>query len=257
MIKIAKQMNLNALFMGAVCIGIFFLGLDMSSGGMPDSSLFLLPICLAWLGRDPRALKMAIVGALLLLGLIWASVGFDFSQASLLQWSGTAFLIVFLGGGMLEALHLQKSAEQALTQGQAVSSMPKAVRKAAPPRRLPANRSLSASTLQDLLDRIEGAAFLFDADLRLILANQEAEAFIAFARPGAEVKHAGEFLPDPVLDLLYGADEERFGGETEQKSCESGIVGKQFRFSLEKAGRNPLLIAKPSEEGEDRAVRAA
>lgn len=255
MIKIAKQVNLNALFMGAVCIGIFFLGLDMSQGGVPDSSLFLLPICLAWLGRDPRALKMAILGALLLLGLIWASVGFDFSRASLLQWSGTAFLIVFLGGGMLEALSLHQKAELAMSQGGAEARKPKAARKAAP-RRLPANRSLSASTLQDLLDRIEGAAFLFDADLRLILANREAEEFIAFARPGAEVKHAGEFLPDPVLDLLYQRDETRFGGGDAERACESGVVGKQFRFDLQQAGRNPLLLAHPAEK-ELRSIRAA
>lgn len=257
MIRIAKRLNLNALFVGAVCIGIFLLGVDLSSGGMPDGSLFLLPICLAWLGRDPRALKLAIVGALLLLTLIWVSVGFTLNQASLLQWSSTAFLIVFLGGGMMEALHLHRNAERALTQGEQTEAKAKPQRKAAPQRRLPASRALSASTLQGLLDRIDGAAFLFDSDLRLVLANQKAEDFIAFARPGAEVRHAGEFLPETALDLLYERHEARFSNEEKPQSCEGGVVGKQFRFELQEAGRNPLLLAWPLEKAEEHPAEAA
>ena len=211
MIRIAKQFDLSRLFVCAACIGLFLLGIETHEG-KPHGSLFLLPLCLAWLGRDPRAMKAAIVGALLVLLLVWILAEFSLSKASLLQWCTTAFLIVFLGGALLESQRLNRDAKMrairdSSAEGGDTASKASATNAARGVKRLPKDRSLSARTLQSLLNSIEGAALLFDEDMRLILANQEGEALVAFSRPGAEIAHAAEFLPEPVLDLLYSANE--------------------------------------------------
>ena len=250
MIRIARQINLNALFMAAACVGMFLLGVETSEG-KPEGSLFLLPLCLAWIARDPRAMRLAVVGALLMLVLIWGVAGFDLNQASLLQWCSSAFLIVFMGGCLLEAQQTMGTAE-ALVRKEIAES---ARRGPAPAKgtartkhRLPKDRSLSAGTLQGLLDRIEGAAFLFDDDLRLILANREAEALIALLRPNAEVAHAAEFLPEEALDLLYA---ESATGQKALGAPIASIAGAPHRFQLTKAGRQPLLLAEalPEQSG--------
>lgn len=241
MIKIAPRLNLNAIFMAAVCVGMFLLGVETSEG-TPEGSLFLLPLCLAWLGRDPRAMKLAIVGALLLLVLIWAQAGFSLDRANLLQWCTSAFLVVFLGGCLIEAQHALRRAERAGGTAQAAGQQARPMAKAgaAPKRRLPKNRSLSAATLQGLIDSIRGAAFLFDREMRLILANGKAEEMIAFARPGAEVAHAAEFLPESALDLLYDGAE----GKNLRRDKTASLVGKPYRFRLEPVGRDLLLTAE-------------
>jgi PAS domain-containing protein len=249
MIRIARQINLNAIFMASLCIGMFLLGVETSEGA-PQGSLFLLPLCLAWIGRDPRAMKLAIVGALLLLVLVWAQAGFSLDHASLLQWCSSAFLIVFLGGCLLEAQQAVRSAEMSSAKtGGAEDAAPAPRRPDRPKRRLPKDRSLSATTLQGILDSIQGAAFLFDKDMRLILANDRAEEIIAFARPGAEVAHAAEFLPESALDLLY-KDIEKPGKAREETVR---IVGKAYRLRLQRAGKHPLLIVREPEPESDSA----
>ncbi|MEJ1993831.1 MAG: hypothetical protein P8X75_01280 [Limibacillus sp.] len=250
MIRIAREFNLNAIFMAAACIGMFLLGIETSEG-MPQGSLFLLPLCLAWMGRDPRAMKLAIVGALLLLFLVWAQAGFSLDHASLLQWCSSAFLIVFLGGYLLEAQLAVRSAEKVSANSAAAANggAPAGPKKDRPKRRLPKDRSLSAATLQGILDSIQGAAFLFDRDMRLILANDRAEEIIAFARPGAEVAHAAEFLPESALDLLY-RDIDKPGKAREETVR---IVGKAYRLRLQRAGKHPLLIVREPEAEADAA----
>ena len=254
MIRIAKEINLNAVFMAAVCIGMFLLGIETSEGA-PQGSLLLLPICLAWMARDPRSMKLAIVGALLLLFLIWALAGFSLDQATLLQWCTSAFLIVFLGGCLLEAQQTLRRAELLATKGGVAEAAPPVQNKTpdSPARRLPKDRSLSAATLQGILDSIQGAAFLFDREMRLILANGRAEEIIAFVRPGAEVVHAAEFLPESALDLLY--DEIDQPGKAREESV--NIVGKPYRLRLQRAGKYPLLIVREPEQAAAEAERGS